>query len=73
LKKPLKSVNIDTKEASRAATERSDVTAVPACGVIAEAVVAIEIASVLTEKFGSDSIEEIKRNYNGYIEQLKNM
>ncbi|MFH1836917.1 MAG: chorismate synthase, partial [Candidatus Omnitrophota bacterium] len=73
LNKPLDSVNIDTKEISAAAVERSDVTAVPACGVIGEAVVAIEMASSFLEKFGGDSMKEIKRNYEGYLKQLNNM
>jgi len=73
LSSPLGSVNIDTKKEGTAAVERSDVTAVPACGVVAEAVIAIEIASAFLEKFGSDSIKEIKRNYEGYIEQIKKM
>jgi chorismate synthase len=71
LKDPLKSVDIDTKAESAAATERADVTAVPACGVIAEAVVAVEIASALLDKFGGDSIKEAKRNHQAYVEQLK--
>jgi chorismate synthase len=68
---PLKSVNINTKKESAASRERADVTAVAACGVIAEAVVAYEIASSFLEKFGSDSIPEVKRNYNAYMKQVK--
>ncbi len=73
LASPLKTVDIDTKKEAEAATERSDVTAVPACGVIAEAAVAIEIGAVFLEKFGGDSMKEIRRNYEGYLEQLKSM
>ncbi|MCK5450946.1 MAG: chorismate synthase [Candidatus Omnitrophica bacterium] len=73
LAEPLASVNITTKQVESAATERSDVTAVSACGVVAEAIVAIEIAAAFLEKFGGDSIEEIRRNYEGYLEQLKCM
>ena len=71
LRAPLRSVDIGTKEETAAATERSDVTAVAACGVIAEAVVAIELASAFLEKFGNDSITEIRRNFENYIEHLK--
>ena len=71
LKKPLASVNIKTKKAVRAAVERSDVCAVPACGVVAEAVVAFELADSLLEKFGGDSLGELRRNYDGYIEQIR--
>jgi chorismate synthase len=71
LYKPLKSVDIDSKEPFEAAVERSDVCAVPAAAVVAEAVVAIEIANALLEKFGGDSMAEISRNYDGYINSLK--
>lgn len=66
---PLKSVNIITKQAEEAGIERSDTCAVPAASVIAENVVAIEIATALLQKFGGDSMDEIKRNYAGYIKQ----
>jgi len=52
--------------------ERSDVCAVPAGCVIGEAVVAIELADAFLEKFGGDSMDEIKRNYMGYMEQVRN-
>lgn len=68
---PLASVNIRTKKPVRAALERSDVCAVPAAGVIGEAVVAIELAGAMIEKFGGDSVREMKRNYNGYMEQIR--
>lgn len=71
LMSPLESVNIATKKKARACTERSDVTAVPACGVVAEAAVAIEIASAFMEKFGGDSIAEMERNYESYRKYLK--
>jgi len=71
LYKPLKSVDIDSKEQFEATVERSDVCAVPAAAVVAEAVVAIEIANAFLEKFGGDSMAEIKRNYNGYCNYLK--
>jgi len=71
LKKPLSSVNIKTKKPVSASVERSDVCAVPAAGVIGEAVAAIEIANAFIEKFGGDSVKEMRRNFNGYLEQLK--
>ncbi len=71
LKKPLASVNINTKKAVKAAVERSDTCAVPACGIVAEGVVALELASAFLEKFGGDSIREVRRNYDGYIKQVK--
>ncbi|HTG82719.1 MAG TPA: chorismate synthase [Geobacteraceae bacterium] len=71
LYKPLKSVDIVTKEPFEAAVERSDVCAVPAASVVAEAVVAIEIACMFQEKFGGDSMEEIWRNYESYLDYLK--
>lgn len=71
LKKPLSSVDIKNKKQSPAQVERADVTAVPACGVVAEAAVAIELAGAMIEKFGGDSLTEIKRNYGGYISRLK--
>lgn len=63
LRKPLDSVNLDTKESEAAAYERSDVCAVPAAGVIVENVVAFEIAAALIEKFGGDSLEEMKARW----------
>jgi chorismate synthase len=72
LKKMLRSVDIDTKQEELAAFERSDVTAVPAAGVIGEAMLAIVLANSMREKFGGDSLEEMKRNFDGYCEQLQN-
>ena len=66
LKKPLHSVDINTKEEDLAAFERSDVTAVPAAGVIGEAMIAIVLANSMREKFGGDSIDEMRRNYETY-------
>ncbi len=68
---PLRSVDINTKKESAAATERSDITAVPACAVVAEAVVAFEIASAFLEKFGGDSMGETRRNFEAYGRHLK--
>jgi len=72
LYKPLRSVDMQTHEPFEAAIERSDACAVPAALVVAEAVVAIEIANAFMDKFGGDSLCEIKRNYNGYLEQIRN-
>jgi chorismate synthase len=71
LYKPLRSVDIKTKRSFEASVERSDVCAVPAASVVAEAVVAFEVACAFLEKFGGDSVREIKRNYRGYLRQLK--
>jgi chorismate synthase len=71
LRRPLKSVDIDTKQEERAAFERSDITVVPAGGVIGEAMVALAVASALREKFGGDSLGEMKRNFEAYREQLR--
>ena len=73
LMNPLDTVNTDTKKKDKAATERSDVTAVEACSVVAEAVCAIEIANACQEKFGCDSIEDIKANVEVYKTRLKKM
>lgn len=71
LYKPLRSVDIETKEPFEATVERSDVCAVPAASVVAEAVVAIEIANAFLEKFGGDSVAEIGRNYESYLDYLR--
>lgn len=71
LMKPLRSVDIITKKPENASTERSDVCAVPAVSVVGEAVMAFEIARCFMEKFGGDSIEEVTRNYEGYLEQIR--
>lgn len=71
LYKPLKSVDIITKEPFDATVERSDTCAVPAAAVVAEAVVAVEIANAFLEKFGGDSLGEIRRNYDGYLAYLR--
>jgi len=71
LYKPLGSVDFYTKEPFQASIERSDTCAVPAAAVIGEAVVAIEIASAFLEKFGGDSLNEVRRNYLGYVQALR--
>jgi chorismate synthase len=72
LKKPLRSVDIDTKQEDLAAFERSDVTAVPAAGVIGEAMLAIVLANSMREKFGGDSLAEMKINFENYSNSLQN-
>jgi chorismate synthase len=71
LKRPLQSVDMITKEPVEAAYERSDICAVPAAGVIGEAMIALVIAGACLEKFGGDSIAETKRNYDSYLEDIK--
>lgn len=71
LRRPLRSVDIDTKQEEPAGFERSDITAVPAAGVIGEAMVALILADAMREKFGGDSLGEMKRNFEGYREQLR--
>jgi chorismate synthase len=71
LRKPLRSVDVATKEAVEAVVERSDVCAVPAAGVVGEAMMAITLARAFLEKFGGDSVEEIRRNHDTYLQSLK--
>jgi chorismate synthase len=70
LRRGLPSVDIDSREEHRSAWERSDVTAVPACGVVCEAMLAIALADAMREKFGGDSLTEMRRNYDAYLQQL---
>jgi chorismate synthase len=72
LRRPLESVTYETRETTKAAYERSDVCVVPAAGVAAEAMVAFVLAQLALEKFGGDSATELKRNYDGYLEQIRN-
>lgn len=72
LRRPLESVDLLTREPALAAYERSDVAVVPAAGVIGEAMVALVLAQAFLEKFGGDSLLETRRNYEGYLEQVKN-
>ncbi len=71
LMKPMRSVDIQTKEEVKATVERSDVCATPAAAVIGEAVVAFELAKAVLDKFGGDSIRELKRNVASYREACK--
>jgi chorismate synthase len=71
LRRPLESVDLVTRDPALAAYERSDVCVVPAAGVIGEAMVAIVLAGAMIEKFGGDSLEETRRNFSGYIGQVR--
>jgi chorismate synthase len=70
LMSPLATIDLRTGLPAKAQAERSDVTAVPAMGVIAEALTAFVLADVMLEKFGGDSLVEMRRNYEGYLAQL---
>lgn len=70
LMSPLPTVDLASGQPAKAVSERSDVTAVPAMGVIAEAVVALVLADAMLEKFGGDSLSEMRRNYEGYVAAL---
>ena len=70
LMSPLATVDLASGQPAKAVSERSDVTAVPAMGVIAEAVMALVLADAMLEKFGGDSLVEMRRNYDGYVAAL---
>ena len=71
LMRPLATVDVSTGEPAAAVAERSDVTAVPAMGVIAEGMAALVLADAFLEKFGGDSLAETRRNYDGYLSYLQ--
>jgi chorismate synthase len=71
LRRPLESVRFDSRETTSASYERSDICVVPAAGVVAEAMVALTVATLAQQKFGGDSALEMKRNFLGYIEQIR--
>ncbi len=71
LRRPLESVDFESKETVKAAYERSDVCVVPAAGVAGEAMVALVVARAFLEKFGGDSLEETRRNYHGFCDQVR--
>ena len=71
LMSPLKTVDLKTGAPAQAQSERSDVTAVPAMGVIAEGMLALVLAQAMLEKFGGDALSEMKRNYEGYAAQVR--
>ena len=66
----LRTIDTATGEAAKAINQRSDVCAVPALGVIAEAMVALVVADAVLEKFGGDSVTETRRNIQGYLDNL---
>jgi chorismate synthase len=72
LRRPLESVDLETREPALAAYERSDVCVVPAAGVIGEAMAALVLAGAMLEKFGGDSLGETRCNFERYLEQVKN-
>lgn len=69
--KALDTIDVATKEAAKAINQRSDVCAVPAAGVVGEAMLALVLADALLEKFGGDSLQEIQRNIRGYLDNLE--
>jgi chorismate synthase len=71
LRTPLRSVDLATKEPVEAVVERSDVCAVPAAGIVGEAMMAIVLADAFLEKFGGDGLDEIRRNYRAYQDSLR--
>ncbi len=71
LRRPLESVDLVTRQPALAAYERSDVAVIPAAGVVGEAMTALVLAQAFLEKFGGDSLVETRRNFEGYIEQVK--
>lgn len=71
LRKPLDSVNLVSKKKEKAIVERADVCAVAACGIIAEAMSAIAVTEAFLDKFGRDSLKEIKSNYRNYVKTIR--
>ena len=71
LGQPLASVNMKTRKPEKADFERSDICAVPAGSIIGTAIVSCVIADAFLEKFGGDSMREIRRNYDGYLKQIR--
>jgi chorismate synthase len=73
LGKPLQSIDLNTKQPSEAGWERSDISAISAASVIMENVIAFEIARALVEKFGGDSMVEMKSNYGNYLQAARSL
>jgi chorismate synthase len=73
LGKPLKSIDLNTKQASEAGWERSDISAISAAGVVMENVIAFEIARAFLEKFGGDSLVEVRGNYERFLETARKL
>lgn len=71
LRQPLESVDLDSKETVKAAYERSDICVLPAAGVVGEAMVAFVLARAFLEKFGGDSMQETRRNFEAYLDQVR--
>jgi len=71
LVRPLRSVNLSSKKLEKAEAVRSDICAVPACGVVAEASVAVELAKAIKEKFGGDCLEDMKNNFRSYLDRIE--
>ncbi|MDO4618121.1 MAG: chorismate synthase [Clostridia bacterium] len=69
---PLRTVNIETREETKASVERSDICAVPACSCVVESAVAFEITKAFLDKFSGDSITDIKNSYESYIKRIRN-
>ena len=69
--KALDTVDLSTRESAKAINQRSDVCAVPAAGIVAEAMVALVLAEAVLEKFGGDSVNETRRNYESYVKNLR--
>jgi len=69
--KALDTIDTATGEAAKAINQRSDVCAVPAAGIVAEAMVALVLAEVVLEKFGGDSVSETRRNFESYLAALR--
>ena len=69
--KALDTVDVATGEAAKAINQRSDVCAVPAAGVVGEAMMALVLAASVLEKFGGDSVEQTRRNYESYMSNLR--
>jgi len=70
LRRGLPSVDVETREPHRSQWERSDVTAVPACGVVCEAMLAIVLAAAMREKFGGDTLDDMRAAHAAYVERL---
>ena len=70
LSRPLSTVDVRSGEAALAITQRSDVCAVPAAAIVAEAMMALVLAEAALEKFGGDSVTEMRRNVEGYLSSL---
>jgi chorismate synthase len=68
--KALDTIDTSNGEPAKAINQRSDVCAVPAAGIVAEAMVALVLADAVTEKFGGDSVDEVKRNVKSYLDSL---